>query len=786
MATDPLARWKMALAAGRATYMNIGDSVFEGRGSTARNNRWSNLLTASLRTKYAGGAGGQYYQPAWYDTDNSNWGNAYHTRTGGATPASWAGIGAHLLPMNQGQGVTFTVTGSSMDLWYLTATGAGTFTYKVDSGSAVSVPSNADYNTQAKLAGISLGTSGTHTITITNPSTAATYFSGVTVYAGDTNTGIHYYDAGHAGITAADFNNADPQDAVGAVNPDLVMVGLGFNDSVYGAVSASSFQTAMNTLVTFIQAQATPPSVLIIADYAPAQNMLAASSWANYVTAMQSVATAKGCGLLNLTTLMPQATTPGSGFYADGLHLNDSGNVEYAKHVEAAIAPSVAPVSGLTESLAAGAVGHIADHAVLKAEYDAAGGSPAIAAYTSSSTEAQHATIHNALHARHNALGAATTLPTNLTSSTGSGHLSHQVALHKAYNLRNGGNPATLTFTQTALSATVNGSSVTFSGTVKASAQTTVTEFGISVDTADVALATNSVITTSGTTITGTQSFAAGTYTYSTYVQYPAGTWTIVGSSKSFTVSGSGSGGSTAMPVGNLTGWNQVYTQDFTALAAIGQIENVYDYRVRGYADGELTTNRNGGYYYPSKVLSVINNVAGASNGTALDWYIHSEVVSGSTRFMTATPTPQGYANQTYGRYSVRMRADALAGYKTAFLLWPESQVWEEGEIDFPEGSLDGVVTGAVHGIAPSDPNSFLLIPATTTYLQNWHIYTIDWLPGHVRMYIDGVLQRDFTQWVPTVPMYWALQVETDYDAPVASTQGHLQVDWCVVYEYTS
>jgi hypothetical protein len=34
--------------------------------------------------------------------------------------------------------------------------------------------------------------------------------------------------------------------------------------------------------------------------------------------------------------------------------------------------------------------------------------------------------------------------------------------------------------------------------------------------------------------------------------------------------------------------------------------------------------------------------------------------------------------------------ADGVAGYKTAFELWPASDVWNDGEIDFLESDLNG------------------------------------------------------------------------------------------------
>lgn len=79
-----------------------------------------------------------------------------------------------------------------------------------------------------------------------------------------------------------------------------------------------------------------------------------------------------------------------------------------------------------------------------------------------------------------------------------------------------------------------------------------------------------------------------------------------------------------------------------------------------------------------------------------LDLFLHTR---GGTP-IGAAPVPivtKAWQGQTYGRYSVRFRADALPGYKVAWLLWPASDSWSEGEIDFPEGGLESTMWGFNH-----------------------------------------------------------------------------------------
>lgn len=347
---------------------------------------------------------------------------------------------------------------------------------------------------------------------------------------------------------------------------------------------------------------------------------------------------------------------------------------------------------------------------------------------------------------------------------------------------------AAVTFTQVKLTATVSGTSVTASTTIRASASTVVQQLGICVrDSGNhivdfPARRARAVIPTSGVDYTAVKTFASGTFTY-----YPCfqlnGKWVGVGKKK-FTV---GNPGATPSPSTSPTSasqpspevptvWQRVYTQDFSTDTALGQIEKAYGTAVKGYDDATPTTWRNGGCWYPSKTLSVHDGL--------LDTYLHSESgLANGCRFLSSASVPYGWHGQVYGQFTVRMRADPVAGYKTAFLLWPESNNWGDGEIDFPEADLTEPVTGAVHRLSPADPNLFTKVTAATTQ-TGWHDYTIQWLPGHVRMLIDGVLQQDFVADVPKTPHVWVLQSETAYGAPTPAASGHVLVDSVSVDAY--
>jgi hypothetical protein len=225
------------------------------------------------------------------------------------------------------------------------------------------------------------------------------------------------------------------------------------------------------------------------------------------------------------------------------------------------------------------------------------------------------------------------------------------------------------------------------------------------------------------------------------------------------------------MPTGNLPGWTQVFADDFSRDAALGSFLSTYGSAWSAYPSPWRDTSGNG-LYDQARTLSVANS--------ALDIYVHTE----NGTHLVAAPNPRLPA-MTYGRYSVRFRADSVPGYKTAWLLWPDDNVWPaHGEIDFPEGNLDERISAFAHHANPVGGQD--AFPTSATY-ADWHTATIEWTPGKLSFFLDGHLIGTSTTNVPSMPMHWVLQTETQLSggAPAASAAGHVQVDWVTAYTYT-
>jgi hypothetical protein len=234
-----------------------------------------------------------------------------------------------------------------------------------------------------------------------------------------------------------------------------------------------------------------------------------------------------------------------------------------------------------------------------------------------------------------------------------------------------------------------------------------------------------------------------------------------------------------AMPKGNLPGWRQIFTEDFTTPIALGSFPgSAYKdkWAVRG--DGLRDTSGHG-QYYPSMVLSVAHGM--------LDIHLHTQ----NNIHMAAALTPKltGAASnkgQLYGRYVVRFRADGIVGYKTAWLLWPDDGRWPSGgEIDFPEGDLNKTIHGFVHHMnatSTSDQDWFF----TRVRFGSWHTAVTEWSPGKVTFILDGRTIGTTLVGIPNAPMHWNLQTETATDnvAPNNADAGDVQIDWVSIYRW--
>lgn len=227
-----------------------------------------------------------------------------------------------------------------------------------------------------------------------------------------------------------------------------------------------------------------------------------------------------------------------------------------------------------------------------------------------------------------------------------------------------------------------------------------------------------------------------------------------------------------AAPIGDLNGWHEVFADDFTT--AEPNWPGVYAGRWSEYHGVRDTTGHGD---YTAKSISVHNGL--------LDLHLHT--VNGRPQVAAPYPLPQGpggLRGLKYGRFVVRFRSDNLYGYKTAWLLWPDDNNCQHGEIDWPEGELSGVMWGYVHKVN-NHPVNALWVKSSQTY-TSWHTAVVQWVPSGVSFFLDGKRVATTSE-SPSVAMHWVLQTETETNGhvPSASEDGHVLIDWVALYTST-
>lgn len=238
-----------------------------------------------------------------------------------------------------------------------------------------------------------------------------------------------------------------------------------------------------------------------------------------------------------------------------------------------------------------------------------------------------------------------------------------------------------------------------------------------------------------------------------------------------------------AMPTGDIPGWHQVFADDFSQTVPLGSFPAAVAAKWgNSYPDGWQDTSKNG-TYMPSQVVSISNGV--------MNLHLHTE--NGVHMVAAVVPTVPGAPGSDggllYGRYVVRFRTDSVPGYKTAFLLWPDSGTFPgDGEIDFPEGNLDSTIWGYVHFQAGTSSTDQVGWNTGIAYAGPWHTAAITWLPSGVTYQLDGQTIGTTTTLTPNrtpaTPMHLVIQAETALGVgpPADSAAGNVQIAWVDIY----
>jgi len=199
------------------------------------------------------------------------------------------------------------------------------------------------------------------------------------------------------------------------------------------------------------------------------------------------------------------------------------------------------------------------------------------------------------------------------------------------------------------------------------------------------------------------------------------------------------------------------FVEDFDTPALAGQLSAAYQQAWQPYPDGTS------GIYEPSKTVSVHDGVM--------------DVQLGGAGAAGTFGSPTGAYDHVGGTFSVRAKATGGDGNGAAFMLWPSSDKWSDGEIDFPEGNFESSPSAFHHSMTPGQEAERVQLPTGVSW-RDWHTYTVDWDPGKSVTYeVDGKVIGTVTHDVPTTEHRFMFQTGN------WGASGHLLIDWVATTE---
>ncbi|ROP64319.1 glycoside hydrolase family 16 protein [Curtobacterium sp. PhB115] len=216
----------------------------------------------------------------------------------------------------------------------------------------------------------------------------------------------------------------------------------------------------------------------------------------------------------------------------------------------------------------------------------------------------------------------------------------------------------------------------------------------------------------------------------------------------------------TSAPRGDVGNFKQTYREQFsTAATAKGKFAKTYAKSWQPYPDGT------GGMYYSGAMIS-------AHNG-----YMDVKL-DGKHGAAGTFGTPTGAWGHKGGKFIVRAKATGGDGNGAAFMLWPSSDKWSDGEIDYPEANFEQQPMLHHHSMTPGQEATATSLSTGVSW-RSWHTYSIEWIPGKsVRYRLDGKVIKTVTKHVPKTAHRYMFQVGNWGDT------GHLYIDWVSTYTY--
>jgi hypothetical protein len=247
-------------------------------------------------------------------------------------------------------------------------------------------------------------------------------------------------------------------------------------------------------------------------------------------------------------------------------------------------------------------------------------------------------------------------------------------------------------------------------------------------------------------------------------------------------------------PPATPAGMHDIFYDDFGYAAQAdnnGRLFNGATQKWWGYEQGTPTTG-NGGNPNPPGIYDPGAQVPGQPAGihvvstdgqylTVRGFADANVSADGKHHTHTAAQVPN-IADWKFGEAWLRVKADVSPGYATATLMWPGSDVWNDGEIDWAEDNHDGAdgpwrAFNHCPGAHPENNCASGTGPADMTAFHTVHL---KWTSDHVTVDWDGAQIMDDVGHSPQVVMHSVLQDEgcSDGFCPPTATTATWTYDW--------
>lgn len=234
--------------------------------------------------------------------------------------------------------------------------------------------------------------------------------------------------------------------------------------------------------------------------------------------------------------------------------------------------------------------------------------------------------------------------------------------------------------------------------------------------------------------------------------------------------------GGNPQPIGPGGSWNEIFGDEFTGSGLDTTKWNTcFPWACHNSGDGSLDYDES----YNATVsggnlnLTVKKETVTGADGKSYN-YTGGMVSTGPQTFAPTTPVK---FQMTYGFTEMRAympNASSQPGIWPAFWLLPTSLQWPP-EIDAFEGASNypSQVSMTYHwsqnGVAEQDQSQYIAAPALDA---GWHTYGVDWEPGSITWYVDGKVEKTYSNasYISSVPMYLLARLAVDGNAGYAVT----------------